>query len=174
MRVSAHQGFSEVLVHKQIACGYVTNHLGSPVAHGNPGTRRERSSQISRRSPTTGRTRDHHRQAMAAESRAMTVEGRLGHLSTVTDTDARRNVINTARRRISETRDQARVGVRRGRCRTQVAYFDSALVPRLEIIEQVTGIEPSEVTHEKSFVDDTTSTHCRWLKSQSRPKTSTA
>jgi hypothetical protein len=33
-------------------------------------------------------------------SGAMTVEGRLGHLSTVTDTDARRNVINTARRRL--------------------------------------------------------------------------
>ena len=27
-------------------------------------------------------------------------------------------------------------------------------MPRLEIIEQVTGIEPSEVTIEKSFVDD--------------------
>lgn len=37
-RVSAHQSFSEVLVYKQIACGYVTNHLGWPVAHGNPGT----------------------------------------------------------------------------------------------------------------------------------------
>jgi acyl carrier protein len=37
-----------------------------------------------------------------------------------------------------------------------------------EIIEEVTGIEPSEVTPEKSFVDDLD------IDSLSRPRTSTA
>lgn len=43
-----------------------------------------------------------------------------------------------------------------------------------EIIEEVTGIEPSEVTVEKSFVDDLDIDSCPWSRSPCRPRTSTA